>query len=266
MHLKMYADRPRASRARRLLVVAGCTTALVAVPLSAPAATASAGNGIEDLSAREIADRAADAFTSAQSVRVTLDENSADLGRGEVSSADLTLDRDGNCNGSMRFKDSGNVELVKRGEQVWLKADEKYWKTEVPGAEGESAAEIFKNRYIRGSTDDALLGDLAGVCDLKEIQQKAAEESRKAKDLRKGDPTTVDGTPTIPVSGMEEGVTHTVYVATEGKPYPVRTTKKGDGKDVTATFKDYDKPVPTETPSADESVDVSKLYEEVPSV
>ncbi|MER5179520.1 hypothetical protein ABT009_14315 [Streptomyces sp. NPDC002896] len=265
MHIKMFADQPRASRARRLLAVTSCTTALVAVPLCSPAATASAQDGIEDLSAQEIIDKALDAFTSAQSLRVTGTDKSADLGPDDPSSLDLFLDRDGDCNASVQFKDGSTAMLVKRGDEIWLKGDDAYWKTEFPGDQGERAAELFKNRYAHGSASDAELKDLAGVCDLETIQKQAAEEARESTNLRKGDPTTVDGTPTIPVLSTEDGLTHTVYVATEGKPYPLKKTKKGNGTDVTGTFKDYNKPVPSETPSADESVDISKLFEETPS-
>ncbi|OAH13145.1 hypothetical protein STSP_34700 [Streptomyces jeddahensis] len=265
MYPKMYADQPRASRIRRRLAVTGCTTVLAAVPLCSSIAPASAQDGIEDLSAQEITDRARDAFMSAQSVRATAASKGTDVGRGDPTAADLTLDRDGNCTGSMQFKDAGGLVIVKRGDRIWLKADDQFWKTQLPGSQGESAAELFRNRYMRGSTNDRLLAELATVCDLKEIQQKAAEESREVEGLRKGQPTTVDGTPTIPVTGTKDGETHTVYVATEGRPYPAMSTKKGDGKDVTATFKDYNKPVPAETPSAEDSVDISKLYEESPS-
>ncbi|MGW1028070.1 hypothetical protein ACWD4J_31020 [Streptomyces sp. NPDC002577] len=266
MHTKMSAGRPRASgahRARRLLAVTGCTTALLAVPLSSYTATATDGNGIENLSAQEISDKTLAAFTSAQSVHATATDRN--VGRGDIMSADLTLDRAGNCAGSLQFRDGGGVTLVKHGSEVWLKGDAAYWKAQISGSRGERVAELFKNSYIHGTTSDSPMKNLAGVCNLQQIQQEAVKETRNATNLRKGDPTTVDGMRTIPVLSTRSGATHTVYVATEGTPYPLKMTKQGHGADVTATFGNYNKPVPSQTPSANESVDVSKLRQEAPN-
>lgn len=45
-----------------------------------------------------------------------------------------------------------------------------------------------------------------------------------------------------------------------------KSLKKGDGSDITMTFTDYDEPVPSETPSADDSIDVSKLQSDLEKI
>ncbi|MFF3639822.1 hypothetical protein [Streptomyces sp. NPDC002564] len=293
--------RGRTSRRRALGGAAVCALALLAVPgCSADddgrkdraggttAADRRDGNGVEDLSAREISDRAKQELLDAKSVHIAVRETGADATRDaspdadpspdsdadieadDPTSMDLTLDRDGNCVGSMKMAGGASLELVKRGDKVWMKPDEQFWTTQIPGGEGEAAAEIFKNRWVHGTTGDAMLKDIAGVCDLGEIQRDIADDADDSDDsdddgktLKKGEPTTQDGMPVIPLTGTDDGKETTLYVATEGKPYLVKAVEKGDGDDTTTTFSAYDEPVPTKTPSADESVDVSKLQEQL---
>ncbi|KUO21733.1 N-acetyltransferase [Streptomyces dysideae] len=81
--------------------------------------------------------------------------------RTQPTSMDLALDRDGNCVGTMEMgSDGGSVEIVKRGEEVWMKPDTAFWKAQVPGGEGDEVAELFKNRYIHGHGHSE-----AGRCD-----------------------------------------------------------------------------------------------------
>ncbi|NUS28302.1 MAG: hypothetical protein HOV92_29340, partial [Streptomyces sp.] len=54
-----------------------------------------------------------------------------------------------------------------------------------------------------------------------------------------------------------------LYVTSDTPHRLVKATQRGGGTDLTLTFTDYDKPVPTATPSADESVDVGKLQQEL---
>lgn len=242
---------------------AACTAACTAVALLASPALALADT--EDLSARQISDRAERELLDAKSVRLELKQQGTDTKGDEPVSMDLTLDEDDNCVGSLRMAgDRGGLELIKRGEKVWLKPDLAFWKSQLPGGRGEAAAEIIGDRYLYGTTDDALLKSMAGVCDLDAIQGEVKGKSEGNTALKKGGTTTVDGTSVVPVSGVEDGRTTTLYVAAEGTPYLVRATEKGPGTDSTLTLSDYDKPVPSKTPSDEDSVDVSQLRGQVP--
>ncbi|TGB05561.1 hypothetical protein [Streptomyces sp. MZ04] len=233
---------------------AACTAvALLAAPAAALADT-------EDLSAREITDKAEKELLDAKSVTLELEQKGADLGGDEPASMKLALDQDDNCVGSLTMADKGgSLELIKRGEKVWMKPDAAFWKAQLPGGQGEAAADIIGDRYLYGTTDDVLLKDMAGVCDLKEIQQEVRDGSGDESTLKKGDRTEVDGTDVIPVTGREDGKTITLDVAAEGTPYLVRATEKGDGTDSVLKLSDYDKPVPKDTPSDEDSVNVSQL-------
>ncbi|XLQ71328.1 hypothetical protein ABDJ25_26585 [Streptomyces actinocidus] len=259
---------------RMRLRTAGAVCGAAALALLVPACSDDDGgkgdskDGTADLSAQEISDKAKKELLDAKSVHLTLTDKGSDVDKDDPAHMDLTLDRDGNCAGTLKFGGTGgSAELVKQGDKVWMKPDQAFWKNQVPGGQGDAAAELFKDRYIHGSTNDDMLKGLAEVCDLKELQKSVNEDSDdtdESKNLKKGKVTTVDGTRVVPLTGKDDdGNDTTLYVAAKGKPYLIRATEKGTGTDKTTTLTDYDKPVPTKTPSAKDSVDISKLQEEL---
>ncbi|WP_327718939.1 hypothetical protein OG381_28615 [Streptomyces sp. NBC_00490] len=221
----------------------------------------------DDLTARQLADQAKDNLLDAESVRLRLTDRgaSATTSKTQPTSMELSLDQDGNCVGSMRMgSGGGSVELVKQGDEVWMKPDRTFWKAQVPGGQGEAVAELFEDRYIHGSTKDAMLKGLADTCDLTSFQQDVeGDDGSERTPLKKGEETTVDSTKVIPLTGTEDGKKAILYVTSDSPHQLVRAVQRGDGTNTTLTFTDYDKPVPTATPSADESVDVGKLQEEL---
>ncbi|MDN3024508.1 hypothetical protein [Streptomyces sp. S.PB5] len=223
----------------------------------------------DDLTAQQLADQAEDNLLGAKSVRLKLTDRSTGtaVGRTQPTSMDLALDREGNCVGSMRMgSGGGSVEIVKQGDEVWMKPDAAFWKAQVPGGQGEAVAELFKNRYIHGSTDDAMLKGMADTCDLSSFQKEVEGDGSADTTLTKGEETNVDGTKVIPLRGTEDGKKSVLYVTSDSPHRLVKAVQRGDGTDMTLTFTDYDKPVPTATPSADDSVDVDKLQEELQSI
>ncbi|MFF8642254.1 hypothetical protein [Streptomyces sp. NPDC015345] len=237
------------------------------------------GNGLAGMSAQKISDKAKQELLDARSVHMSMKrtggdtaaksggrdaESDADADSDDPMSLELTLDRDDNCAGTMKEAGGASLELVKRGDKVWMKPDEAFWKTQVPGGDGKAAAELFKGRYIHGTTGDAMLKDAVGVCDLKELQREIqdADDADDAKSPKKGEPTTVDGIDVIPLTETEDGRKNTMYIAAEGRPRLVKSVENDDGGERTTTdFTDYGEPVPARTPSPKESVDVAKLKE-----
>ncbi|MGW7369888.1 hypothetical protein ACWGI8_42305 [Streptomyces sp. NPDC054841] len=240
--------------------VPACLAALVAAAL-AVGGTAYADDDIESLTGRQIADKARSALLNASSVHIM---SEGDLREpGSPNKLDLTLDREGNCAGSVSMGSEGSVKIIKRGETVWLKPDAAFWKSQVPGV-GETAEELFGDKYLHGTTDDALLHALTDVCDLDEFLDSLSGAPDSGVAFTKGKKTEIDGTDVIPVTGQRAGRTITMYVATEGTPYPVRlnVTSAGAAK-ASVDFSDYDKPVPTATPPAADTVDLSTLMEQL---
>lgn len=219
---------------------------------------AHADNGIDTLSAQQIADRSRDALLSARSLHLGA--------RGDVDGGNpsmvlsLTLDRDGNCNGSVDLgSQQGSVRIVKRGDNIWVKPDADFWKNQVPNG-GSAFAAILNGRYMRGSATDPRLRDVAAGCDLTTFQKFVGDNANNDRGtLNKGRKTTLDGVPVVPLTRIRDGRTLTVYVADTGRPYPLRITVRDGGANAAVNLSAFDKPVPTATPPPDQTYDISAL-------
>ncbi|MGY0021833.1 hypothetical protein ACVHNB_23100 [Streptomyces sp. YJ-C3] len=259
---------PLLRRAARVPVTAAVVCASV---FAAGPALADDGSST-DPGAQQLAADAKKELLDARSLHLVL-ANRADGDRDARAPAafDLRLDEDGNCAGSLRMgtggADGGSVDLVKRGDEVWMKPDATFWKTQVSGGSGELAAQLFGDKYVHGTTDDPMLDGLADACDLDAFRgQLESGSARDAQEkLTKGATTTVDGTRVVPLTGQDEDNRITLYVTEDAPHRLVRATEQGPDESVTMTLTDYDRPVPSSTPSADESVDVSKLRDVDPS-
>ncbi|MFJ4783059.1 hypothetical protein [Streptomyces sp. NPDC088794] len=253
-----------------------CTAASAALLLSVAPAVAVADDGP---SAGELADQAKDNLLKTDSVHLKLTDRGTDAkdGKTQPTSMDLALDRDGNCVGTLRMgSGGGSLELVKRGEEVWMKPDTAFWKAQVPGGQGEAVAELFKNLphsrlrstggtpTILGSTKDSLLKSLSGTCDLTAFQKELyTGGSTSDTPLTKGAETKIDGTKVIPLKGTRDGKRTVLYVTSAAPHRLVEATQKGDGTDMALTFRDYGEPVPSATPAPDDTVDIGKLQQEL---
>ncbi|MFF8969600.1 hypothetical protein [Streptomyces sp. NPDC014995] len=241
-----------------------CATASAALLLSPALASAS---DADDLTARQLATQAKDNLLAAGSVRLGFTDRSPGVNdsRTRPAAMDVAMDRDGNCAGTMTMAaKGGGVEIVKRGKQVWMKPDTAFWKAQLPGGQGDRAAELFKNRYIHGSTDDTLLKGMADICDLSRFQKDAGTGTSGGTTLTKGKETTRDGTRVVPLHGTtEDGRRTTLHVTADAPHRLVAATRKDKDTDVTLSFSDYGKPVPTRTPPANETVDIGKLEEQL---
>ncbi|MYR97920.1 MULTISPECIES: hypothetical protein [unclassified Streptomyces] len=221
-------------------------------------AVAQADDDIASLTAEQIADRSRDALLGVSSLHLSA-RGSLD-GSGDRMSVDLTLDREGNCAGGVDMGEDGSVEIVKRADDVWLKPDKAFWETHVPIG-GSTFDAILDGRYMKAKADDPRLLTVTETCDLDTFREliKDNPDATERGALTKGRETEVNGAPVIPVTRTQGEERVTVYVATEGEPYPVRITVRGADEEGSVSFSGFDRPVPARTPSADETVDVTAL-------
>ncbi|MBY8841606.1 hypothetical protein [Streptomyces sp. SP2-10] len=230
--------------------------AVVLAALVPPAA----GHADDGPSARDLVDEARDNFVGARSVHLELTDHRRSTDRTARESVTLTMDRAGNCVGELVLKaGGGSVEIVKRGDQMWMKPDRAYWKAQLPGAQGEAAARLLEDRYVHGTTDDSALEGLARVCDLAALQKEVAAKSSSGTPVTKGKETETGDTRVIPVSTTKDGRQKVLYITSAEPHRLVRETERGRGTDRSVDLTGYDEPVPSATPSAKESVDVSRL-------
>ncbi|MFI5523095.1 hypothetical protein [Streptomyces platensis] len=254
-------SRRRAATATAALT---CGVALIAGPACSGAAAAEDPDGGEgDLankSAQQISDDSLHQLVAAKSLRLRT-QTSAD-----PTKLDLTLDRAGNCTGAISKGELGRVELVKRGNQVWMKPDAAFWKSQLPGNEGRDAAEKYKDTFLHGTTKNAFLGNLSAACDLRAFQKSAVPPENPPSGapspgptLTKGRPTTHEGTRVLPVVKKAQGAVETLYVAIDGKHYPLKLTAEVDHQTGTILLSNYDTPVATKTPAPGDTADISVL-------
>jgi hypothetical protein len=250
-----------------LLAVAACTGSAAAI-----GADPDGGEGdLAKKSAQQVSDDALHELLGATSLRLRTQAS------GDPTRLDLSLDRDSNCTGSISKGPLGRVELIKRGAQVWMKPDAAFWKGQLPGAEGDDAAKQYEGRYLHGTTDDAFLKQLSAACDLKSFQKQIAgpsdrpstpppsggSPSASSPALKKGKPTVHEGSRVLPIVKKSGPVTQTLYVAIEGKHYPLKLTAAADHQTGTILLSNFGTPVPGKTPAAGDTLDISVLEKRV---
>ncbi|MGW7575270.1 hypothetical protein [Streptomyces sp. NPDC054765] len=260
-------SRRRAATATAALT---CGAALFAGAAGTGAAAAGAADGGEgDLankSAQQISDDALHQLVAAKSLRLRT-QTSAD-----PTKLDLTLDRAGNCTGAISKGELGRVQLVKHGNQVWMKPDAAFWKSQLPGKAGDDAAAKYQDTFLHGTTKDAFLRGLSAACDLKAFQKSAVGPDRPpsgapsaspspspSATLVKGRPTTQEGARVLPVIKKAQGAVQTLYVAIDGKHYPLKLTAEVDHQTGTILLSNYDTPVSATTPPPGKTADISAL-------
>ncbi|MFJ6755945.1 MULTISPECIES: hypothetical protein [unclassified Streptomyces] len=244
---------PRAATARCAAVGTVCLLMFAGPGTGAAVAD---DNGIADKSAPAIAAAARKAMSELTSMRMAAKVTDPS----GTTALDLRFDAQGNCAGTVTPPgDSGTADVVKRGDDVWMKLDDELLRAQVPGGKADDAIALINGRYLHGTTSSPLLSDFAEFCDLdfykKEFTRKPVNEQ-----LEKGARTTVDGRPAITVTSRQPDRTGNYQVSTEDEPYLLRiqgTDKSGER--VEASFSAFDEPVQAKPPAPADSVDLSEL-------
>ncbi|WP_152644871.1 hypothetical protein [Kitasatospora griseola] len=224
-----------------------------AAAASPAAATATAGtpapgadNGVAGLPAAEILQRSARALRDARSVRAV----GTIAGGGQPITMDLRLDTDGNCTGTLSQTDVGGFQVVKAGQQLWVKPDQAFWQSHG----GSALADQVGDRYLKTTSDDPDFGEIGTLCDLGGL---ADQLGAATSDLTKGAATTVQGRPAVPLARSTDTGTATLYVAAQGPPVPLRLEQDVGAVD----FEEFGTPVPSATPGPDQSLDIDRLQQ-----
>ncbi|MFJ3672320.1 hypothetical protein ACIPSE_38275 [Streptomyces sp. NPDC090106] len=201
------------------------------------------------LTGAEIMDRATKATTGASSLRMTGDV--PDDESGGTITIDMALDKKGDCAGTMSFSGQGEAELIKTGDTVYMKYDEKFLRAQSkgePAADVDAAVSLLAGKWTKMSAKGEDAQDIAGFCDLDTVLGDAEDT---ASDARRGETATVDGTPAIVLHEQDGKDRLKVYVATEGEPYVLRVDSESAKDPGSLTLSDFGKPVPAHKPSGD---------------
>src|SRR5579872_6381875 len=189
-------------------LLAGCSSS------SGPSSNSGTSNGIASQSASQIESAQLNAIKSARSVTIN----------GTVSSGSKSFQIN---NGT--FFSNGDVDativingasfrLIKIGSTDYINASASYWT-----ANGLPAAEVGKVAGVWVSIPDST-AHLGQDFSLSALATKSASNLGT---LTKGSTSTVNGQSVISITSSTKG---TLYVATTGTPYPVKTLPSGSGE------------------------------------
>ncbi|MEV4916014.1 hypothetical protein AB0K47_04285 [Streptomyces tirandamycinicus] len=248
------------TRLKRLVLASVCAASALALtacgPLgqaaekSTPSAPSSPSGPYPGLSGSEILNKAITATKAATSLRLRVTTETAD---GPVR-GDLAVDTKGDCAGTLQMGAEGGVELVKTGDTVYMRFDEKMLRSQADGEEETQAAlDLLLGKWVREKADAADAKDFAEFCDLDSYLEGFQANDTVAK--RAGE-STVGGTPTVVLTESHQGEKATAQVAAKGTPHLLRLQVTGGAEPIDMTFSEFDEPVPVKKPAAKDIVDL----------
>ncbi len=209
-----------------------------AAPASAGASATVAGNGIESLSAPEILARSQAALAAAPSFHLKLTATVA--GFVVVSEMDAV---GRNLKGTQTGQ-AQPVEFIRIGDDLYVKAGDGFWSTIVSLSQIAHLSSKWVKVPASSPTFSALIPDPKTMLS-------------NATGVTKSGSSTLDGKPVVGLTSQGS----TVYVATDGEPYPVKVegtqnTEFGPGT-LVAEFSRYGAVTTTITAPTGEIVDIS---------
>ncbi|MCX4550482.1 hypothetical protein OG204_14335 [Streptomyces sp. NBC_01387] len=202
----------------------------------------------------ELATKAMKATRGASSLHVNGDISDSESGKVRL---DLSLDKKGECKGTMGLGDEGTMGIIRTGGVVYMQYDEKMLRTQSKGeskADVDAAVKMLAGHWVKMSPTDPDIKDLAALCDLKDLLSDLKGTDTAAK---KGKDLTVDGQKATTLTEKDGKTDYTLYVAAEGKPYILKTIMKGGDQPGTLAFSEFEKPVDAKAPAKKDIVDLA---------
>ncbi len=221
--------------------------ALLLAPLAACGSGGGSGdtNGIEELSPEEIEQQARATARDARTVLLTGTVISGD----QSYRIDMRLAEGGGV-GEVSAEGGSTFELLRVGEELYLKADEGFWESEDLPAELESdPAKKLDGKYVKVAPDDPAYEELSGFTD-KNLLLDGLLSLQGERET--GDHGEIGGVETIRVEA-DDGAGGTMEVALVGPPYPLRLVRGGGAGEV--TLADWNQDFSLHAPNDDDIVD-----------
>jgi uncharacterized protein YcfL len=219
--------------------------ALLAATLLVLALTAcgSSENGVASKSAADVLAAARAAANSASSVQV--------ISKASIARAKSTLNAS-YARSQARVQSSLfniNYEVIRDGNTLYVKGNKVFDKR----LEERLGVKIPPNTWLKGSTKT---GHLAQIGPETEAAQELPIILAGSGQLTKEQTTKIDGQPAIALRQARKLSTATLYVATTGKPYPLRLSKTGTESGQT-TFTNWNTPIHIDPPT--NAIELSQL-------
>lgn len=198
-------------------------------------------NGVAAKSPNAIVAAATNAIRGAQSVHVS----GSIVNGGSPITLDLNLAAGKGGGGRMSENDL-SFRIIVLKDVVYINGSDSFWRH----FGGNAAAQLFHGKWLRGSAT----GQLGSVAELTDLQSLFNKLLSTHGSLAKGPTSTIDGQKVVAVKDTTKG--GTLYVATTGKPYPIKVSKTGQQRGH-VIFDRYNESVSLSAPA--NSIDISKL-------
>jgi hypothetical protein len=213
---------------------------------SSPSAAASrpapaTGDPLAERTGDQVASLAIADFKTVSSVHVA----GSGVDSGSTITVNLTLGTQ-ECAGTLGISRDGSFQILKIGNAVWVKLDNRFWKYAVGNSIPAAVLAVLSGKYIRTSAKSSLKS-LEMFCDPRQFSGAFADHS---KGLVKGDITTVLGQPALPLE--DKANSSTAYVTDSARPQFLRIV---DGDGGRLDFTGYGASISLTPPPAAETID-----------
>lgn len=204
----------------------------------------SAAPGIEESSAEEILTKTRTAAKAASSFRMAGEVRE----QGDSVALDLQFQKDKGVAGTVTVQGM-TFEMLVVDQTAYLKADQATWEKAGAG----QGAQLLVGKYIQLSSDTSGFGDIMKVADPEKLLDQAlTPEGTVVKTGVK----EINGVPAVGLT-EKDAKDGTLYVATEGQPYPVRV--EGPSGEGNVDFTGWNEPVDLAAPPADQVINFEDL-------
>lgn len=231
----------------------------VSVSLGAAALVGCGGNDGSDeafdgKSADTIAADAVKATRDAKSVRIA---GSVRQPGGNEIALDFHIDDQDRCTGTMTGQ-GAKADVLQVGQSVYVRGDETFWKNSLKGRPGtDDVVKQVQGKWVESEQGQS---GMEGMCDKQAFLASMDSDKSERKGMKKGDTTEVDGQPALILEKKQSnGEKITMYVATEGEPYVLKTVTVGGDAPGEVVLSDFDKKVDAQKPAAEDVVDPKKI-------
>jgi hypothetical protein len=192
------------------VLAAGCGGSSSSTP-GASASAALSGGPLAALTARQIMTKAIADFKASSSVHVAGSERDS----GQTFTMDMTVGASG-CTGTVGLGGQGSVRLLRIGGTIWIKPDDKYWKSALQATPGDLPA--VEGKYVRLSPNGPATSSFSSFCYLSQLaSQLSAGEDR----VTKGQTATVLGQSALQLKDTQQA--GAAYVTISATPEILQT-------------------------------------------
>ncbi|HET6635178.1 MAG TPA: hypothetical protein VFH77_09125 [Streptomyces sp.] len=244
----------RRARRRRTAAPAWVLGAVLPLLLAGCGGADEGTNGVSELSAGTIEKKARAAAEAADSVRLS----GTVVSKGQAYRLEMRLKRSGGI-GEVSTRGGNTFQLLRVKDELYLKANSEFWIQQEQGADADSpskadraAAKKLEGMYVKVPKGDSAYDQLSSFTRMRVLLDGLLTMKGERE---RGETTKVDGVPAVEVRA-DGGRGGTMYVALNGKPYPLRMERGGGAG--TVRLDDWNTKFAMRAPKDEQVVDYGK--------